>query len=258
MGSGNAGTISAVNATGFTAPPSSTNIWTANSYVACNNIGPGRSGITVTVAGNTLVGTLLAFYQPDKTNVLYQVPNGAIYCNESQVFGAIQSATSASYNFNVPGGTVYIGCSAFTSGSVEVAIESGTQFLISGGNGDLVTIVGPLDGSGNVKVSTQANALGTERTGQIVIATTGTAVNFPSLVCVNGCVVSAGVNNASITSTSGSVGGSVGGSSVTDATDGTGNGWAMIPGSSIGFAVGNANQLWCNGKIGDVFYVSCS
>lgn len=80
--------------------------------------------------------------------------------------------------------------------------------------------------------------------GQTVIAATGTAVQLSSNPLVNGVVVSANTSNtASII---------VGLSGVTNITNGSGNGYVLAPGASIGIAVANTNSLWINGTSGDV------
>ena len=79
--------------------------------------------------------------------------------------------------------------------------------------------------------------------GQAVMATTGTAVQLASNSLVNGVVVTAnGSNVAPIV---------LGSASVTNVTDGTGNGYVLAPGASIGLAVANTNSIWMNGTASD-------
>ena len=88
-------------------------------------------------------------------------------------------------------------------------------------------------------------------TGQVKIATTGTAINLPTGALVNGITVSAKASNAA---QAGSYSSTVGGSSaLTTVNDGTGNGYPLAPGGSISFSSANANQIWINGTAGDVF-----
>lgn len=85
--------------------------------------------------------------------------------------------------------------------------------------------------------------------GQTVIASTGTAVQLnggTSQVLTNGIIISAPASNAAAIS--------VGGSGVNNTTGGTGNGYLLVPGASISFAMVNTNDLWINGTSGD--YVS--
>jgi hypothetical protein len=83
-------------------------------------------------------------------------------------------------------------------------------------------------------------------TGQIKIATTGTAVALPSQALVNGVVVKAKNTNAA--------NGFVGGSGVTTTDDGTGNGYRVMPGEAASFAVLNASAIYVNGTAGDIYY----
>lgn len=80
--------------------------------------------------------------------------------------------------------------------------------------------------------------------GQSNIAVTGTAVQLSSGTLVNGVVVSASLSNAaSIT---------IGGSGVNNTVNGTGNGYILQPGASVGIAINNTNVLYINGTAGDV------
>lgn len=100
------------------------------------------------------------------------------------------------------------------------------------------------------------NALGTPFTGQKKIAVSGTAVQGPALVAVNGIIVSASPLNTALAA---GMGGTVGTSSgVTNVVDGTGNGVFLPPGGSISFAVANANLLFVNGIANDAFSFAVS
>lgn len=84
-------------------------------------------------------------------------------------------------------------------------------------------------------------------TGQVKIATTGVAVQFPSNQIVNGITGSALSSNTNMMA--------IGGSTVTSTVDGTGGGQIIEQGG--GFAYGwpqitNSNQLWVNGTAGDI------
>jgi hypothetical protein len=82
--------------------------------------------------------------------------------------------------------------------------------------------------------------------GQIAILGTNTAVQLPPFPLVNGLVIKAQTTNAA--------NGFVGATGVTTVDDGTGNGFRLLPGESMSFAVSNSAFLWINGQSGDVFY----
>lgn len=96
---------------------------------------------------------------------------------------------------------------------------------------------------------------GSGTAGQVKIAVTGTAVPGPNLPAKNGIIVSASPLNAAF---AGSVGGTVGTSAVTNTVNGTGNGAFLPPGSSLSFAVQNANELYVNGSANDAFSFAVS
>jgi hypothetical protein len=83
--------------------------------------------------------------------------------------------------------------------------------------------------------------------GQIMIATTGTAVQLPSNpALINGITIySSSGNNAS--------GGTVGGSNVTNTVDGTGNGAILYASGKLDVHCSNSNKIWINGTSGDIF-----
>lgn len=83
--------------------------------------------------------------------------------------------------------------------------------------------------------------------GQIKIAVTNTAVALPSNVLVNGIVIKA-------KSTNNAAGAFIGGAGVTTTDDGTGNGYKIVPGEAMSFAVPNSNAIYVNGTANDVFY----
>jgi hypothetical protein len=83
--------------------------------------------------------------------------------------------------------------------------------------------------------------------GQIKIAVTNTAVQLPSNTLVNGIVIKAKSTNAV-------AGAFIGGADVTTTDDGTGNGYKIVPGEAMSFAVPNSNAIYVNGTIGDIFY----
>ncbi len=125
---------------------------------------------------------------------------------------------------------------------------------VKDGNGSLVTVntlndllallpvaLGP---TGGLKTDTPLSA--TIVSGQIKIAATGTAVQLPSNALVNGIVIKARSLNAAA--------GFVGSASVTRTDDGTGNGFALLPGEAMSYATSNSSAVWINGTIGDVFY----
>jgi len=82
--------------------------------------------------------------------------------------------------------------------------------------------------------------------GQVKIATTGTRVQLPSNALANGLIVKSLSANAA-------AGATIGGASVSNAVDGTGNGYVLAPGEASSFAVSNSNLLYVNGTAGDIF-----
>lgn len=81
-------------------------------------------------------------------------------------------------------------------------------------------------------------------TGQVKIAVTGTAVQFPANALVNGIIgVALSTNSASMT---------IGGSTITSTVDGTGNGYIVQTGAGFSYAGTNSSQLWANGTAGDI------
>lgn len=95
-------------------------------------------------------------------------------------------------------------------------------------------------------VPAQAQLITHATTGQVKIAITGTAVNLPNADLLNGIIVKAkSANNAAC--------GLIGPASVTNAVDGTGNGYIICPGEASSFAVPNTKFLWVNGTAGDIF-----
>lgn len=82
--------------------------------------------------------------------------------------------------------------------------------------------------------------------GQVKIATSGTAVQLPSRSLENGVVIKARSQNAG--------NGFVGASGVTTTDDGTGNGYRIEPGEAVSYACPNTNGVWVNGTAGDIFY----
>jgi hypothetical protein len=86
----------------------------------------------------------------------------------------------------------------------------------------------------------------TINTGQVKIAVTGTAVQLQSNALVNGLIIKSISSNNAANQT-------VGASTVTNTTDGTGNGYILFPGEAASFGVSNSNAVWVNGTIGDIF-----
>ncbi len=89
-------------------------------------------------------------------------------------------------------------------------------------------------------------------TGQIAIATTGTAVNLasdtivngvPNQTTTNGVLIKAAVTNAASIC--------IGASNVTNTIGGTGNGFCLEAGASIYVWLSNTNVAWINGTAGD-------
>ena len=94
---------------------------------------------------------------------------------------------------------------------------------------------------GNGTDGTSGNRI---KVGQLVIAVTGTAISLPQGVGYNGIVLTArGTNSANIT---------VGPSGVNNTINGTGNGYILAPGASVGVATSQFNQIFINGTAGDI------
>jgi|SRR6185312_2200257 len=234
----NSGNITLANA-------NSTLPMTAGSYLPVGG-GPGIGGLIFGIASAGYVGQIGVAVSMDGTNFTRVLDSSITNTND----GSTGIAANATGIYTCPVGAlqVFVYFVSWTSGSATITASTGNGSGIPGEKG----------GGSNVNATVVANALGTERTGQVVIAVTGTRVQLPSLAAVNGVLVSAGPSNSNFTSTAGSIGGTIGGSTVTDATDGTGNGYALQPGQSVGFAVANSNVLYANGVAGDAFYVSVS
>lgn len=82
--------------------------------------------------------------------------------------------------------------------------------------------------------------------GQVKIAATGTAVNLPAGALQDELIIHSAITNNGANA-------SVGGVGVNNTRDGTGNGYILEPGASTILAVDNANRVWINGTIGDIF-----
>lgn len=145
----NSGAITAANAASFPA-------FTAGSWVGINNIGPGGATVYVAVSG-TWSATLVVYYSPDGIS-FNAVPAASIVRASSGATGAIASASQDLYSFQCGPGAVYVYASAYVSGPANIVLWTGVPLAppgVSGGGND-VTVVGPLDGSGNVKVAVQS------------------------------------------------------------------------------------------------------
>ena len=112
-----------------------------------------------------------------------------------------------------------------------------------------VTINGSLP-AGTNNIGSVTSPPSTLAFGQVVIAATGTAVQLPSNVAVNGVRITAHPLNTAPTKL---IGGTVGIVGVTDATSGSGNGELIQPGTALGYSASNTNQLYVNGIAGDIF-----
>lgn len=135
--------------------------------------------------------------------------------------------------------TSFGGGTQYTDGQ-SVATPVGTQIMFSdSGTERAVSNAEPLP------VDVEANALTSAAppTGQVIIAVTGTAVQFPSNALVNGLIITAFSGNTSVVT--------IGGSSVTDDIDGTGNGYILAKGASTSAAVDNSDRIYINGTAGD-------
>ncbi len=235
-------------------------------------------------AGSFVAATISSGFDPTFTiNGQYQGQIGAYYSTDgiNLTQASLRLAANALGSFTTSGTSVtfFVIMTAYTSGNAQCSMVTG---LNSGGTGTDVVVTGSLPAGsntiGNVGISgaipAGANILGSvgidqttpgttngvEVTGnvlasaplsaQITISVTGTAVAFPSLVALNGCVVSAHPLNAAL---AGSTGGVVGPSGVTQTT-----GAYLPPGATMGFAVANANAIFCNGIAGDKFSVAVS
>lgn len=117
-------------------------------------------------------------------------------------------------------------------------------------NGELYEAIVVVNSAG-VDISGGGGGGGTSNPGTITVGQTkivmdGVAVRLPSVTLANGLIIKS-------KSTNSSSGQTVGGSTVTSATDGTGNGYVLDPGEAASFGVTNANAIYVNGSAGDVF-----
>lgn len=117
------------------------------------------------------------------------------------------------------------GISAPTGGSGALGFLSGILNALTSGT---LKTIGPLP---SAAYSNQA-----------LITATGTAVQLQNQALQNGVVITAlSTNSGPIT---------IGGSTVTSVTNGTGNGYVLMAGASISYAVPNLNALYINGPAG--------
>lgn len=89
---------------------------------------------------------------------------------------------------------------------------------------------------------------GVVKTGQVVIAVTGTAVPLSATASRldNGLIVkSKSTNNAA--------GATAGNSAITAVVDGTATGYILDPGEAASFGVTDVNLVYVNGTAGDIF-----
>ena len=208
--------------------------WTPNSVIAVQ-CGPGTGTLTIQVTG-TYVGQIAVGSSLDLLAMM-TYPSGSI--TQSAVSGATGIPANGNGKFTVPvdAGTAYVYFSSYSSGTPTVAASWGSG---SGEN----------PGSNGGGAANVASSLSFQ---QVIIATTGTAVQCPNMPAINGVRVTAHPLNASPTKVTG---GTVGLSSVTNATTGTGNGELIQPGQSMGYGASNANLLYLNGTAGDIYFVS--
>lgn len=132
----------------------------------------------------------------------------------------------------------------------------GTGYVDASGNWQLASASTPLPVTIDAVVGNV-----TRYTGQAKIAVTGTAVQLTSTsyIMQNGMLITAGPNNTTPVTTAAGVGSTTGSSSVTNLTDGTGNGNLIQPGAtqSVGSGV-NTNLIYVNGTAGDIFFYDAS
>ena len=128
-----------------------------------------------------------------------------------------------------------------------------TPVYVAGGNPDSpleITIAGgdPDNPVSQIVVGIAVPA-GDPVVGQAVIAVTGTAVRLSAvsveLPTASVLVYAKGSNNAT--------GGTVGAAGVTNAVNGTGNGYILESGQSVVIMTDNVNLVWVNGTAGDIF-----
>ena len=118
-------TISATNATGFSAPPSASNVWTPNSY-----IGPyqssGSSSQTIYIPLTSTSGSGTVHLYVVVGNVIIQWPDAAITKSDWSGAGPISASSTALYQVSgLPPGTFYIGSPSWSSGSLTGSIFAG-------------------------------------------------------------------------------------------------------------------------------------
>jgi hypothetical protein len=132
----------------------------------------------------------------------------------------------------VPVDADYMG---FNSGGNLVGVSSANPFPVTQSIGG-----SPISTANPVPVTTPISG---PLTGQVAIATTGTALALGSATLANGVIVKAASTNAATIL--------VGPSGVTNTNNGTGNGYPLAPGEAISFAAANLNQVFINGTAAD-------
>lgn len=154
----NPGAISASNATGFAAPPSTAVPWSTSSYVPIQ--GGGTVWISLTSTAGSMTLHLYSSPQGGATGLLIQWPDSAIYRVGTQTFGPINAAASDVYVVNLPPGANYLACSAYTSGSVSAYAFPGPVFGVPTGGSSQ-----PVGSSANLIAARISTASGSYATG---------------------------------------------------------------------------------------------
>jgi hypothetical protein len=201
------------------------------------------SGANVMLAVSALGSAILEVQGTWVGTIVVQGSNdgGATWNNRSIIVSGLLTSSGVTINgyYRVVGVGAYkllqVLMSAYTSGTANVILNASVGT-------DVVGVVNT--NPANLQVTATPSTLPTTPAfGQAVVATTSIAVQLSSNVLTQGVVVTANVNNTNPIV--------VGLSSVTNVTNGTGNGFVLVPGASTGIAVLNTSTLWINGTAGD-------
>jgi len=218
--------------------------YTPSGTIQASGTGVDGTGITQPTGGSGIRGWLSGIYKAitgtltigGTVSVSGTVPvSGTFYQATQPVSGTV------SVSGTVPvSGTFYPATQPISATALPLptgAATSANQPALNGDGGSLAHVTN--------FPTTQAvtTPLAAPVTGQVSIATTGTALALGSGALVNGIVIKANTANAATIL--------VGGSGVTNVSTGTGNGYPLAPGEAISIASSNLSQVYINGTAAD-------
>lgn len=201
------------------------------------------------VAGGPGGGTLSDSLLTDDSNTQFLVRDNGTAVSYITLLGV---SYTPSTNVRAIAGTAPIG--GATSANQTTEISKLTSIIAnqpalnadSGANAHITNFPTTQPVSISSTVNTVSINPATVFTGQVKIVTTGTAVQLPAAVLINGLSVMSLISNSTLKQT-------MGGTGISNVVDGTGNGIIRQPGEGWGFGVPNANYIWVNGQAGDIF-----